>query len=113
MRAAYLAVASLPALLYPQARTIARELGPRIRLQGGAAALAFSLAKAKPRVAQAGSEQLAHRWVLRTLLSTHNDADLEQTVRKAIASQIPAEHLTAYVHWLAAYLELPPETRDA
>ena len=72
MKAAHAAVASLAASPDSGLRTAARaavyNFGPRARLYGLGAAVAFSLARAKPGSARPKAETRAHRWLLGALV---------------------------------------------
>ncbi len=103
---AFKAVARLPETLRPNVRPLLRETGSRLRTQGIAATLAFSLAKAKFSAAKSNPERDAHRWLLGTFFA---GSDARTATLDAIGGRRAANHLEDLCHWLSRHAELPPE----
>ena len=97
------------------ARTLIREFGSRWRTQGLPMTLAFSLGKARCLAdldKRAAPERLAHRWLLRTLLSPQRQspygtlADLHEiTVETISGDRDEPQDLTRRVTALARYAD--------
>lgn len=88
--------------LRPKLRTILRETGSRLRIQGIPATLAFSLAKAKFG-AENKIERKAHRWLLGTFFP---EDDVKAQTERAIIGERPTIRLQGLCIWLSRYAEL-------
>lgn len=92
--------------LRAKVRSLLRETGPRIRMQGIASTLAFSLAKAKLGAAKRNDERDAHRWMLRTLFGV---TDVREAAVNAITGQRAAPDLEEFCQWLSRYAGVESE----
>lgn len=87
-------------------RSLLRETGPRMRMQGTASTLAFSLAKAKLGAAKRNDERDAHRWLARTLLRVD---DVRDAAVNTITGERATSDLEEFCQWLSRFIATEPE----